>query len=69
MAVSIAGLVAPFALGLGARRFRAAARRLPAPTNRLGFVLFVATAFSITALPVLGRIMIEFKIDAHARSA
>ena len=30
--------------------------------NVLGSALFVATAFSITALPILGRIMIEFDI-------
>jgi Kef-type K+ transport system membrane component KefB len=37
--------------------------------NRLGFVLFVATAISITALPVLGRIMVEFNITRTAIGA
>ena len=64
-AVAAAGLAAPFALGalLGARRCRASWR---APTTGSGFVLFVATAFSITAMPVLGRIMIEFKLTRTA---
>lgn len=60
MAVSVAGLVAPFALGL---LFAWAAPEFLAHThNRLGFMLFVATAFSITALPILGRIMMEFNL-------
>ncbi len=28
--------------------------------SKLGFALFIATAFSITALPIPGRILIEF---------
>ncbi len=32
-------------------------------TNRLGFVLIIAVALSITAIPILGRIMIE--LDIH----
>jgi Kef-type K+ transport system membrane component KefB len=58
MAVSAAGLVAPFALGLGYAWL--APEALVPGANRLGFMLFVATAFSITALPILGRIMMEF---------
>ncbi|MBI4473543.1 MAG: cation:proton antiporter [Acidobacteria bacterium] len=30
--------------------------------SRLGFTLFIATALSITAIPILGRIMIELNI-------
>lgn len=60
MAVSVAGLVAPFALGL---LFSVLVPDWLVHTpNRLGFTLFVATAFSITALPILGRIMIEFNL-------
>jgi Kef-type K+ transport system membrane component KefB len=59
-AVAAAGMVAPFALGL---LFAALAPDALAHTgNRLGFALFVATAFSITALPILGRIMMEFDL-------
>lgn len=54
------GLAAPFAIGaaLGA----VMPREIAGTDNRLGFVLFVATAFSITALPVLGRILVDFKM-------
>ncbi len=54
--VSFACLVLPFVSGLALGFFMA--RDLP-PTNRLNTSLFVATAFSITALPILGRILIE----------
>jgi Kef-type K+ transport system membrane component KefB len=60
MAVSLAGLVLPFALGLGLAL--ALPQALVGTPNRLGFSLFVATAFSITALPILGRIMMEFDL-------
>jgi Kef-type K+ transport system membrane component KefB len=59
-AVAVAGLVAPFALGTLLALWMP--RELSGTDNQLGFVLFVATAFSITAMPVLGRIMIEFKL-------
>jgi Kef-type K+ transport system membrane component KefB len=61
--VSVAGLVAPFALGLLFASLAPA--QLVATDNRLGFSLFVATAFSITALPILGRILIEFEMTRH----
>lgn len=58
--VAGAGLAAPFVLG-------AAVGWMGAPVlvgqgDRLATALFVATAFSITALPILGRIMIEFDL-------
>ncbi|WP_428414501.1 cation:proton antiporter [Methylibium sp.] len=60
LAVSVAGLVAPFALGL---LFAALVPAALVPTpNRLSFSLFIATAFSITAMPVLWRIMMEFEL-------
>jgi len=63
-AVAVAGLAAPFALG--ALLAVVMPRELAGTDNQLGFVLFVATAFSITAMPVLGRIMIEFKLTRSA---
>jgi Kef-type K+ transport system membrane component KefB len=63
-AVAAAGLVAPFVLGALLALWLP--RELSGTDNRLGFVLFVATAFSITAMPVLGRIMIEFKLTRTA---
>ncbi|MBC7700456.1 cation:proton antiporter [Aquabacterium sp.] len=58
--VALAGLVAPFLLGLGSGYFLAPI--LSPQADRLASALFVATAFSITALPILGRIMMEFNI-------
>lgn len=60
MAVAVAGLAAPFALGVGFGLVAPAA--LLTSPDRYGFVLFVGTAFSITALPILGRIMMEFRL-------
>jgi Kef-type K+ transport system membrane component KefB len=59
-AIAAASLVAPFVLG-GA--FGAWSAPILSPgVDRFASALFIATAFSITALPVLGRIMIEFDI-------
>ncbi|HWV17648.1 MAG TPA: cation:proton antiporter [Rhodocyclaceae bacterium] len=61
--VAIAGLAAPFALGLAFGYF--SAPLLSPSAARWPSALFIATAFSITALPILGRIMIEFKLTRH----
>jgi Kef-type K+ transport system membrane component KefB len=58
--VSTACLMLPFALGLALGYF--AAPTLSPQADRLDSALFIATAFSITALPVLGRIMQELAI-------
>lgn len=58
--VSIACLALPFALGFGFGLL--IAPRLSPQSNAVDSALFVATAFSITALPILGRIMIEFNL-------
>jgi Kef-type K+ transport system membrane component KefB len=59
-AIASASMVAPFALGFG---FGWLSAPLLSPgINPLATSLFIATAFSITALPILGRIMIEFKV-------
>ena len=59
-AIAAASMVAPFALGFG---FGWLSAPLLSPgVDPLASALFVATAFSITALPILGRIMIEFKV-------
>ena len=50
-------LILPFSIGLAFGYMAAPA--LSPDANRLHSALFVATAFSITALPVLGRIMLE----------
>jgi len=60
LAISVACLVAPFALGLVFGY--AAAPVLSPQADRLDSALFVATAFSITALPILGRILMELDL-------
>jgi Kef-type K+ transport system membrane component KefB len=57
--VSSACLALPFACGFGLGYFIADPSL---PAMRIDTALFVATAFSITALPILGRIMIEFNL-------
>lgn len=59
--VAAAGLAAPFALGLAFGTLAAPA--LSPAADPLASGLFIATAFSITALPILGRIMIEFDLN------
>jgi len=58
--VGAACLVVPFAIGLAFGYYSAPI--LSAQANRFDSALFVATAFSITALPVLGRIMLDLQI-------
>lgn len=58
--VAAASLVLPFALGLALGY--AVAPEISPRANRVGSALFVATAFSITALPILGRILIDFDL-------
>jgi Kef-type K+ transport system membrane component KefB len=58
--VGLLCLVLPFALGYALGY--ASAPVLSPASNRLGSALFVATAFSITALPILGRILIDFRM-------
>ena len=59
--VSICGIVLPFALGTGFGYWLHP--QFPA-TNTLAFSLFIGTAVSITAIPILGRILIEFNLTA-----
>jgi Kef-type K+ transport system membrane component KefB len=56
--IASASLIAPFALGFAVGQISAPI--LSPGAHPLGTALFVATAFSITALPILGRIMMEF---------
>ena len=60
LGISVAGIVVPFGLGagLGLLIHPHVAPDVPA----LGFVLFMGTAMSITAIPVLGRMMVEMGI-------
>jgi Kef-type K+ transport system membrane component KefB len=58
--VATFSLLPPFLLGLGSGYV--SAPFLSPNANPLHTALFVATAFSITALPILGRIMIDFDL-------
>lgn len=58
--VAVCGIVLPFGLGLLLGRWMAPA--FP-QVNATGFSLLLATALSITAIPVLGRVMVEFNIQ------
>ena len=59
--ISLTGILVPFGCGLLLARYL-----YPLVGNgisMLGFCLFTATAMSITALPTLGRILIEFGMN------
>jgi len=60
VSVSIAGIVVPFALGFVLGKVMHA--QLALGGSWVNFSVFMATAMSITAIPVLGRIMIELNI-------
>ncbi len=57
MRVALAGLVLPLTMGLGLAWW--AHPRIAPDVDPTGFMLIVAVAMSITAIPILGRIMIE----------
>ena len=61
LSVSIVGIVLPFSLGLVLGRWMHAALGLQG--SWLNFGLFMAAAMSITAIPILGRIMVELNIN------
>jgi Kef-type K+ transport system membrane component KefB len=61
--IALASLMAPFALGFASGLLAAPA--LCPHSDRVLCALFIATALSITALPILGRILIEFDLTAH----
>ena len=61
LAVSVAGITVPFALGFIFGQL--SAQSLAPEINPLTYSLFIATAFSITAVPILGRIMNEFGLN------
>ncbi len=62
VAVALAGLALPFALGAGLGWY---SRPYLAPdSGQLGYILFVGVSLSVTAVPVLARILIDLDI-AH----
>ena len=67
IAISLTGIVVPFALGYFSAPWFYASIPDPRP-NLFGFRLFFATAMSITAIPILGRIFMELRLS-HTRTA
>lgn len=61
-AIAASGMVVPFVLGAGLAAFLYDAFATPF-IPRLPFILFLATAMSVTAFPVLARIIIERRLD------
>ena len=61
LGVAAAGISLPFALGMAVAWWMHP--QVAADVNRLGFTLIVAVALSITAIPILGRIMMEFNLQ------
>jgi Kef-type K+ transport system membrane component KefB len=59
--ISLAGIVLPFALGIGLGPILLP--HLETQVDLIGFCLFLGTALSITAIPILGRMMMELNIS------
>lgn len=61
-------VVVPFVCGLGLAQSLLAVAR-PDTANRLSFTIFVGVAITVTALPVLARVLAEFDLHAHRLGA
>jgi Kef-type K+ transport system membrane component KefB len=61
LSVSLTGILLPFALGMGVGHYLHG--QLGLQGSWIHFGLFMATAMSITAIPILGRIMIELQMN------
>ncbi|MGI9034187.1 MAG: cation:proton antiporter [Acidimicrobiales bacterium] len=60
-AISLGGIAIPFALGAGLG-FVLPADFVADPNKRLVFALFIGTAMSISAIPVIAKVLMEMKI-------
>jgi Kef-type K+ transport system membrane component KefB/nucleotide-binding universal stress UspA family protein len=60
-AISLGGIVVPFASGL-ALGFLLPSTFVASPGKRLVFALFIGTAMSISAIPVIAKVLMEMKI-------
>jgi Kef-type K+ transport system membrane component KefB len=67
MSVSIFGMVAPFLCGLAIGPWLH--DRFAPETPRFGFQFFLCIALSISALPIMGRILLEMKLERTAIGA
>ena len=61
VSISVAGIALPFTLGMALGFYMHPALGLSG--SSLNFALFMAAAMSITAIPILGRIMIELNLN------
>jgi Kef-type K+ transport system membrane component KefB len=66
-AVSVFGIVAPFLCGLAIAPWLH--EKFAPDTPRFGFELFLCIALSISALPIMGRILLEMKLERTAIGA
>lgn len=66
ISISVAGIILPFALGLALVPLLLAHveshPESPGPLPSAGFALFLGTALSITAIPILGRMLMELNV-------
>lgn len=62
--VAVVGLLLPFSIGIGIALWMHPV--LAAEHSQLGFALFVATTLSITAIPILGRILMDLNLNRSA---
>lgn len=60
-AISLGGIAVPFATGLGLG-FLLPESFLAAPDKRLVFALFIGTAMSISAIPVIAKVLMEMNV-------
>ena len=60
--IAITGILVPFGMGSGLAAIWPLEDFGGSPDTRLGFVLFMGIAMSITAIPVLARLMMELNI-------
>jgi Kef-type K+ transport system membrane component KefB len=60
--ISIGGMVVPFAIGFGPAYVFPGAMGMGDDGKRLVFALFVATAMSITALPVIAKVLLDLQL-------
>ncbi len=63
LATGLLGTLLPFALGMGAAYALPNIWRAPASTDPLVFALFLGTALSITALPVISRVLADLGLQ------
>jgi Kef-type K+ transport system membrane component KefB len=61
LAIAIAAMAVPFTVGMILAKFMY--HYVGAGVSEIGFCLFSATALSITALPILGIILVEFNLN------